>query len=832
MEKKFQRSGQILSLFTLSILVLFLSQINAFSQSSLTESDKISEELTRMIQFGGAASQTLQPTQVVIEGIDAQHLTQIQQAIQASQGTIQLTQENQIQALIPTSSIGSLAKLPEVTYIRRPFTPVFDQGTIVGEGVKISGANLWQQAGLKGAGIKLAIVDAGFSGYKTELGTEIPAADHIVTRSFRADGDLECRSCDRVSQVHGLAVAEVAHDIAPDATLYLVNFETDIELEAAVDWLIEQGVNSINTSFGFYTTTCPYQGFGFMDPVFQKAQENGIFWAASSGNDGRQHWAGTYQDPDGNNFVNFSGKDESQTLTGLRQGDSITAILWWDDPCTNRTPNNYEVVIENSSGQTLDHSVRAGPRSGWPLEAIQFDVPSDGTYEVKIKKLSGDSANRLSLVFIDQEPEYIVPEGAAGLTEPEISQYVVGVGATDLQSGLEFFSSRGPTPDGRIKPDISAPDGVAVSRQTFGRFFGTSASSPEVAAAGALVKFAFPDYTPTQIANFLESKAEDLGSAGKDPLYGAGLLQLGPPPFSLIKPPAVPSDLKATVVSPTEVDLTWVDNSSDEDGFTIERRLQTETNPEAFVTQPDVTSYKDTEAQPATSYCYRVRSFSANGSSDPSDEVCVTTPKPNSPPVAKAGEDQSVVVGTSVKLNGSGSSDPDGDALTFKWAITTNPGGSQAALNDPSSATPSFTPDVAGLYGLTLTVTDPAGASANDQVQVTATAKQEPTTGTLIVVKFVKIEFLDVKQWGRSLQSGCVIYQNISDTSAGIRVTLTDNSVLEAQIPSWNQLLVCGDVVHIDTRVKQGSSSSNAKKKFFPPPGIPEAVITPGDEDS
>jgi hypothetical protein len=95
---------------------------------------------------------------------------------------------------------------------------------------------------------------------------------------------------------------------------------------------------------------------------------------------------------------------------------------------------------------------------------------------------------------------------------------------------LESFSSRGPTNDGRIKPDIVAPDGVSTrSYASYSppTFSGTSAAAPHAAGAAALVKQRYPTYTPAQIQAVIEGGAAELGTTGKDNLYGSGRLNLG-----------------------------------------------------------------------------------------------------------------------------------------------------------------------------------------------------------------------------------------------------------------------------------------------------------------
>lgn len=99
---------------------------------------------------------------------------------------------------------------------------------------------------------------------------------------------------------------------------------------------------------------------------------------------------------------------------------------------------------------------------------------------------------------------------------------------------------------------------------------------------------------------------------------------------------------------------------------------------------------------------------------------------PNTTPVANAGSAQTVVAGTMVTLNGSASSDANGDTLTYLWALIAKPAGSTANLNSVTAVNPTFTADIAGTYVSSLTVNDGQLNSATATVSVTATATQAP----------------------------------------------------------------------------------------------------------
>jgi hypothetical protein len=101
----------------------------------------------------------------------------------------------------------------------------------------------------------------------------------------------------------------------------------------------------------------------------------------------------------------------------------------------------------------------------------------------------------------------------------------------------------------------------------------------------------------------------------------------------------------------------------------------------------------------------------------------------NAAPVADAGADRNIMTGVLTTLDGSGSSDPDGDSITYDWSFDSLPPASQSVLVQSTTVQPSFTPDFDGIYILSLTVNDGTVDSAADTVTLTASlAANNPPT--------------------------------------------------------------------------------------------------------
>ena len=168
------------------------------------------------------------------------------------------------------------------------------------------------------------------------------------------------------SDPHGRAVADIVHDMAPGAQLYLICVNSELTLQAAKDFVIANGIKIVNHSVGWYGTS---RGDGSGDPnspnaIVADARAHNVLWINAAGNDAQSHWAGTFSDPDGDDFENFSGGDELNRVV-VQPGHTDCAVMTWDAwPVTSQ---DFDLFLFNTAtGQIVNGGIRDQSRG--PLD--------------------------------------------------------------------------------------------------------------------------------------------------------------------------------------------------------------------------------------------------------------------------------------------------------------------------------------------------------------------------------------------------------------------------------------------------------------------------------
>ena len=487
-----------------------------------------------------AASPLVTNGKVLVE-IEASHPAAARAAVVRLGGRVQASYRSLIEARVPNAALGALSRSGAVKFVRPPLRGVPDD--VPGEEVGASMAAALHANGVTGKNTKVAIIDGTFAGLsERQASGDLPS--NVVTQDF-------CGGQFGGGDGHGTAVAEIVHEMAPDAQLYLLCFSDLASLAAAEAYAKSQGVQIINFSVEYFNA-----GRGTNDPsdpvdaIVADASANGILWVNSAGNDGYTHWSGTFTDSNGNQYMDWAPGDEGNTFL-WPNGLVVCGFLKWDE-WPNATSDFDLVLGLSSTGQTIAASSTTQSGSQPPVESlcVQNSTGSTQTVFWAIYAAHMTTSPRLDLYSTQIPPPYLqyqTPASSSG--DPASSSSAFAVSAVCWQNNvLEGYSSQGPAIDGRTKPDLAGHD--SVSSATFGPFAGscpsgfagTSASSPEVAGASALVKQANPGFSATQIATFLQQKALDVGPPGVDDQTGAGALQL---PSSLTVADTTPPKAKA-----------------------------------------------------------------------------------------------------------------------------------------------------------------------------------------------------------------------------------------------------------------------------------------------
>jgi len=202
--------------------------------------------------------------------------------------------------------------------------------------------------------------------------------------------------------------------------------------------------------------------------------------------------------------------DDVSTETRADEDRWVAAVEWFDslgvDILSSSVGYNlFDTTVENYTKSQMDG------RTSLVAQAAEI-AASRGI--IVVCSAGNEGNNSWRIILTPADAEHVIAVGAVTYTgnEPVITA----------------LSSRGPTADGRIKPDVVAPgENITVPLAGTANFFyaanGTSFAAPLVAGLCALLLEEHPGWGPAEIAEALKSTAIDLGASGPDNTYGWGL---------------------------------------------------------------------------------------------------------------------------------------------------------------------------------------------------------------------------------------------------------------------------------------------------------------------
>ena len=479
------------------------------------------------------------------------NLDEVVKFLEENGGLPRNVDEDYIEAHVPVSMLGQVSEQPGVIRVRKIVPPATTQlvppqlpkiaQQVTGHGPPVHGSSAWNQAGLRGRGIKVGIIGLpfGFNGFSRLMGTELPST--VQARCYTSLGKFTrfLASCENaiLGSNHGTLVAEAVIDIAPEVSLYIATPRSPGDLKTTTDWMVSQGVSVI-----VHSITHEYDGPGDGTSPFSnsplktidRAVAGGSVWVNSTGNYGQSTWFGPPVNSDGDTWIDFNGSDESIDMQ-LEAGDEIRVQLRWEDSW-GKAASDFDLLIYTYPTQVIAASSfdpQQGRPGQVPLESLSYIAPRDGWYSISVAHHSGSMPEWIQITawgidYIEPHTEH------SGIANPAESSNpgMLAVGAANWNSvdSIEPYSSRGPTPDGRVKPDIVGADCGATALRPLDEygdgFCGTSQAAPHVAGMAALVRQQFPTYTPVQVANYLKGHAEQRESPDPNNTWGHGFAKL------------------------------------------------------------------------------------------------------------------------------------------------------------------------------------------------------------------------------------------------------------------------------------------------------------------
>ena len=445
--------------------------------------------------------------------------------------------ENKTYALVPISSLGELAEKGGIYSIEpqaKDHPSLLERsGKIVSEGIQSIDVSHLHEANITGKDVKVGVLDFGFSRFdELQQKKEVPA--YVEAKAFTESGTLEN------GNVHGTACAEIIHDMAPDAKLYLAMTDGFVgqTIKAAL-WLAEQGVDIISYSGGGHHG--PHNGTAIMDKVVEHITEKyGVLWINAAGNEGLQHLPLKLEDKNDNKLIDITYEGKQYDFALVQWNGEGGVYMVWDDwgqdpskPSSTQDLDMYMFSMDPKTKKMTRVATSENPQTGraTPYEAIGFKkgaLPPGTILYLVIAKKNASSPVAVHIHAVGKVKMF--PTSPVGsITIPATSKKALAVGAVDVRNtSLEPFSSQGPTDDGRMKPDVSGPDNNLTMSygkpNESGRFPGTSAACPHVSGFAALLRQHSGVTNPQDLRQLVEKNVRLLDGNAPDNRFGRGYI--------------------------------------------------------------------------------------------------------------------------------------------------------------------------------------------------------------------------------------------------------------------------------------------------------------------
>ena len=654
---------------------------------------------------------------------------------------------------IPRDAARYISLWPEVAYIEadRLTRPLLDVSgpVVLADVVHPPGLPGWPPPfntdGVTGAGVFVGVVDSGLSGAHLDFHTAGQGTPLRVPHTY-VSPQLPVSQSDPLTdeEGHGTHVTGIAAGngfsssgtytgMAPDADILVGKtsfFTSDIVI--AVDNLMTFAGNTpvaVNLSLG--APMGPHDGTSAfesgIDSLAAGPPGSRRIVAVSAGNerDKDEHFQAT--------LPPFGLTTAPVTFAGL---SSTTAEFWadGDDRYTVTATMGTETVtvpsgLSGSSaggGITVRNAVSQPPNGATLISVFFLPVLSGDTASIQLQRTRNGGSGKVD-AYIDRiDGAFSTSTETGTITEPANADAVIAVGAFNTKIGggaglvgdISDFSSLGPTRDGRIKPDLTAPGSLIYSARSLEASFdpieiapndnyvilqGTSMSTPHVTGIAALVWQTNPALTGSQMRDRLRRTADPPtdGSQAPNNTWGTGKVNA-----LRAVTESVASITAPKTATPGSLVALTSENSSGPFGAPITNYQWSA--PGASVSPPNLDN-ATFQANAPDDYTVSLTITAGGVTSLPASKIIHV----NTVPTAVISGPASDNTGLPVTFTGSGSSAQDvGQALTYRWVLVSRPADSSATLLPAGADNATMTADFEGLYEVGLRVDDGLDDSA------------------------------------------------------------------------------------------------------------------------